>query len=191
MKKRNDRRGARFVSLSLILIIAVCACCSARGAGAPDESSALTPTVRDKQIAINFTRLLERRHVSGVKIDEALSERSFELFLKAIDPNKIYFNQSDADLFAERYAKTMGQQEAEKGAVTPAFGCIRSTCNASTNAARSPKTPDENKFDFTIDEELIREKTPAVSQDGGRSPRPDSAQAREVGDSVPGGSRAG
>lgn len=158
MKKRNDRRGARFVSLSLILIIAVCACCSARGAGAPDESSALTPTVRDKQIAINFTRLLERRHVSGVKIDEALSERSFELFLKAIDPNKIYFNQSDVDLFAERYAKTMGQQ-AEKGVVTPAFEMYQVYLQrVDERCAIAQKLLDENKFDFTIDEELIREK---------------------------------
>ena len=112
MTKINDKRSARYVSLSLILILAVSACCSACGAAAPDDGEALAPTTRDKQIATSFARLLEGRHVSKIKIDEAVSERSFELFLKAIDPTKLYFNQSDVELFAAQYAKTMALQGA-------------------------------------------------------------------------------
>ena len=119
MTKINDKRSARYVSLSLILILAVSACCSACGAAAPDDGEALAPTTRDKQIATSFARLLEGRHVSKIKIDEAVSERSFELFLKAIDPTKLYFNQSDVELFAAQYAKTMALQ-AKTGVVTPA-----------------------------------------------------------------------
>ena len=158
MTNNNDRRNARYVSLSLILILAVSACCSACGAAAPDEGEALVPTTRDKQIAINFTRMLEGRHVSKVKIDESISERGFELFLKAIDPTKLYFNQSDVDLFHEQYAKTMASQ-AKSGVVTPAFDMYRVYLQrVEERCAIADKLLDENKFDFTVDEELIRDK---------------------------------
>ena len=158
MTKINDKRSARYVSLSLILILAVSACCSACGAAAPDDGEALAPTTRDKQIATSFARLLEGRHVSKIKIDEAVSERSFELFLKAIDPTKLYFNQSDVELFAAQYAKTMALQ-AKTGVVTPAFDMYRVYLErVDERCAIADKLLEENQFDFTVDEELVRDK---------------------------------
>ena len=158
MTKCNDGRNARRVSLSLVLIIAVSAFCAACGAADPNEDGALVPTTRDKQIAINFTRLLETRHVSKLRIDETISQRGFELFLKAIDPTKLYFNQSDVDQFAARYAKTMAQQ-AEKGVVTPAFEMYNVYLQrVDERCALADKLLAENKFDFTVDEEFIRDK---------------------------------
>ena len=158
MTKCNDGRNARRVSLSLVLIIAVSAFCAACGAADPNEDGALVPTTRDKQIAINFTRLLETRHVSKLRIDETISQRGFELFLKAIDPTKLYFNQSDVDQFAARYAKTMAQQ-AEKGVVAPAFEMYNVYLQrVDERCALADKLLAENKFDFTVDEEFIRDK---------------------------------
>lgn len=158
MTKCNGERVARRVSLSLILVVVVSACCSACGAASSEVGEALAPTTRDKQIAINFTRLLETRHVSKMKIDETISERGFELFLKAVDPTKLYFNQSDVDLFAKQYAKTMGQQ-AKKGVVAPAFDMYKTYLErVDERCAIADKLLEENNFDFTVDEELVRDK---------------------------------
>ena len=158
MTCNNNGRNARFVSLSLILIFAVSACCSACGAAAPDEGEAFAPTQRDKQIAISFSRMLESRHVSKVRINETTSLRGFELFLKAIDPTKLYFNQSDVDRFAEDYSRTLAVQ-AKSGVVAPAFDMYRVYLErVDERCAIADKLLEENQFDFTVDEELVRDK---------------------------------
>ncbi len=89
---RNRRRLAGVLLMLFVVSgigLAVCA--------AP-----LTPSANDRQIALTVTSLLNREHLSKHKLNDEISERCFEMFLKTLDPMKIYFYQSDIDAFAAR-----------------------------------------------------------------------------------------
>lgn len=165
MTKCYDGRSARWASFSLVLILAISFCCAACGAAyetTNEDNTALVPTTRDKQIAINFTRLLKARHVSKMPLDEKISQRGFELFLKAIDPTKLYFNQQDVDEFTKEYATSIAQQ-ASKGVLTPAFVIYnRYLTRVDERCAIADELLAANKFDFTVDEEFLRDNDAAT-----------------------------
>ena len=165
MTKCYDGRRARWASFSLGLILAISSCCAACGAAyetTKEDNTALVPTTRDKQIAINFTRLLKARHVSKMPLDEKISQRGFELFLKAIDPTKLYFNQQDVDEFTKEYATSVAQQ-ASKGVLTPAFVIYnRYLKRVDERCAIADELLAANHFDFTVDEEFLRDNDAAT-----------------------------
>ncbi len=165
MTKCYDGRSARWASFSLVLILTISSCCAACGAAyetTNEDNTALVPTTRDKQIAINFTRLLKARHVSKMPLDEKISQRGFELFLKAIDPTKLYFNQQDVDEFTKEYATSIAQQ-ASKGVLTPAFVIYnRYLTRVDERCAIADELLAANKFDFTVDEEFLRDNDAAT-----------------------------
>ena len=135
--------------------------CNAAQTGQQTEApQALKQTVRDKNISINFCRMLEMRHVSRKKFDESISTRGFELYLKAIDPSKIYFMQSDVDEFDAAFARTMAQS-AKKGDLTPAYVIYNrflQRVDVDERCATARALLEKNEFDFTKDETFQRDK---------------------------------
>lgn len=70
--------------------------------GAPANSElvypqALKPAVQEAKAARLAAELLSRYHYKVVPLDDALSSRMFDQYLKALDPEKLYFLQSDID----------------------------------------------------------------------------------------------
>ncbi len=65
----------------------------------PDLSdlSALRPDSREAKAAHIAAELLARYHYRPLPIDEALSMRIFDQYLKKLDPQRRYFNQGDVD----------------------------------------------------------------------------------------------
>ena len=57
------------------------------------------PRPRDRQVAVLVTTLLESQHLSNHPLDEEIAKRTLDQFLKRLDPQKLYFNQSDVDQF--------------------------------------------------------------------------------------------
>ncbi|NUQ63056.1 MAG: carboxy terminal-processing peptidase [Pirellulales bacterium] len=86
----KNRRRLACVLLAVFLVsgigLAVCA-------------DPITPSAKDRQIALTVTSLLKREHLSKHKLDDEISERCFQMFLKSLDPMKLYFYQSDIDGF--------------------------------------------------------------------------------------------
>ena len=155
MTKIYAGKKFRLASLFLTLSLTLAVCGFAATTNEP--SAPLAPNARDRSIAINFTRLLEIRHVSKKKIDEGVSERGFELFLKAVDPTKIYLTRQDVDEFEAQFAKNCAL-EAKKGKLDAAFVVYnRFLQRVDERVALAQKMLDENNFDFTVDEEFIRE----------------------------------
>ncbi|MBP3557314.1 MAG: carboxy terminal-processing peptidase [Thermoguttaceae bacterium] len=150
--------GKKFRLASLLLIFSLTlAACGFAAPPANDSNAPLAPNARDRLIAINFTRLLEIRHVSKKKIDEGVSQRGFELFLKAVDPTKIYLTSQDVAEFEAQYAKDCALK-AKEGKLDAAFAVYnRFLQRVDERVALAQKTLDENNFDFTVDEEFIRE----------------------------------
>ena len=63
----------------------------------------LKPAVQEAKAAHLAAELLSRYHYKAIPLDDALSSKTFDQYLKSLDPEKIYFLQSDIDrLTADR-----------------------------------------------------------------------------------------
>ena len=62
--------------------------------------TALKPVVQEAKAAHLSAELLTRYHYQRVPLDDALSSRIFDQYVKALDPEKQYFLQSDIDRLA-------------------------------------------------------------------------------------------
>lgn len=60
----------------------------------------LKPAVQEAKAAHLAAELLSRYHYKAVPVDDALSSKAFDQFLRALDPEKIYFLQADIDRLA-------------------------------------------------------------------------------------------
>jgi carboxyl-terminal processing protease len=60
------------------------------------------PAGTEKQIALSVTTLLKSEHLSQRLLDREMSERFFNNFLNALDPQKLFFYQSDIDAFSRK-----------------------------------------------------------------------------------------
>ena len=66
------------------------------------EGSPTAPTARDKQVATAVAAFLSRAHLSRQgfeELDDEISERWINAYLKSLDPRKMYFLQADVDQF--------------------------------------------------------------------------------------------
>ena len=59
----------------------------------------LTPAVHEAKAARLAAELLTRFHYQAMPLDDALSSKIFDQYLKALDPERLYFLQSDLDGF--------------------------------------------------------------------------------------------
>lgn len=60
----------------------------------------LAPSAGDADIAQTFARVLQTTHYSRHKFDDEISARFFERYLEVLDPQRIYFLQSDLEEFS-------------------------------------------------------------------------------------------
>ncbi len=58
-----------------------------------------TPGTQERQVAIAVSSFLNRDHLSRHELDDEISERTLDMFLKTLDPMKRCFLQSDIDHF--------------------------------------------------------------------------------------------
>src|SRR5262245_28742311 len=59
------------------------------------------PSANDRQVA-RLVRSNLREHLSKHALDDEISRRALDLFLKYVDSQKLYFYQSDVDEFRQR-----------------------------------------------------------------------------------------
>jgi carboxyl-terminal processing protease len=92
------------VRLKKTLIWFVLAVTAATRVAAADSEAAfappLKPEAQEARAAHLSAELLTRYHYKTVPIDDALSAKVFDQYLKALDPEKLYFLQSDIDRLA-------------------------------------------------------------------------------------------
>ena len=75
---------------------------------ATPESSApplLMPLQEYSQAANLSAQILTRSHYKTMPLDDAMSEKIFDSYLKSLDPNKFFFVQADIDQFASERTK--------------------------------------------------------------------------------------
>ncbi|WP_367178088.1 carboxy terminal-processing peptidase [Undibacterium sp.] len=93
-------------SLLWISLVFAATTYAASPASSPDVLSAaeLKPLQQQAQAAAMTAQFLTRFHYKTVPLDDAMSEKIFDRYLKALDSEKLFFVQADIDKFA--YART-------------------------------------------------------------------------------------
>ncbi|CAN5348415.1 carboxy terminal-processing peptidase [soil metagenome] len=70
---------------------------------APPEAStlpALAPLPQHAEAASMAAQILTRYHYKATPLDDAMSEKIFDRYLKSLDPDRLFFIQSDVDQFS-------------------------------------------------------------------------------------------
>ncbi|QDV54551.1 Tail-specific protease precursor [Rosistilla oblonga] len=155
-----------------LLLSAFCAIIFAAPQISPCAAEDLVaPTKTDQNVAKIVAALLERRHVSRTGLNDELSARAMELFLKSLDPMKLYFYQSDVDEFA-RYNLTIDDM-VKGGNLDVAYVVFKRFLQRIDERVAVAEALLNEDFDFTTDESIV------VDPDAARYPTsPEEAKDR-------------
>jgi carboxyl-terminal processing protease len=110
------------------------------------------PSSADKQIAIVVTRMLQDEHLLRHPLDKEMAARWLKNFLKALDPRKMYFYQSDVDEFKQEQDKL--PETIRKGDVTFAYKVFQRYLQRVDERLKIAEELLAQPQDFTIDEDL-------------------------------------
>jgi carboxyl-terminal processing protease len=120
---------------------------------APVSADVIGPSARDRQIAITVAALLRREHLSKHELDDEISERCLETFLKSLDVAKVYFYQSDIDAFLTR--KHSLDDGVKRGDIQFAFTVFQTFLKRVDERIKLVDEFLAAEHDFTVDEEMI------------------------------------
>ena len=138
--------------MSLLLLASVCLV---------SQAAQLTkPSANDRHVALAVTSLLKHEHLLRHPLDAEMSNRCMKTFLQSLDPMKMYFYQSDYDIFA-KYKDRLADM-AQQGDISFAY-LVYNTFLARID--ERVKMVDEilaSHQDFTVDEELVTDKDAAT-----------------------------
>lgn len=113
------------------------------------------PTRVDRNIAIMVSALMDRRHLSEMEVNNEISHRALDMFVKNLDRMKLFFLQSDIDEFmADRDRLDDYVKEGDVRVAKKIFDRFLQRVNE--RVAIAQKLVDA-PHDFTIDEKMARD----------------------------------
>jgi carboxyl-terminal processing protease len=112
----------------------------------------VAPTASDRQVTLAITSLLRREHLSRHAVDDEISERCLKGFLKALDPMKVYFYQSDADEFDKQRHEL--DDMAKRGDVSFAYTVFKTFLKRIDERVKLVDEFLKTDQDFAVDEEM-------------------------------------
>ncbi|MDX1964155.1 MAG: carboxy terminal-processing peptidase [Pirellulales bacterium] len=119
----------------------------------PVAADPTAPGANDKYIARVVAKFLNDEHLTKHAVDDEMSQRCFQNFLRTLDPLKQYFLQSDVDEFAAK--KTDLDDMIRKGDVSFGFAVFqRFLQRVDERVAYAQQLLDQD-HDFTLEEELV------------------------------------
>ena len=65
-------------------------------------SEVTSPSANDRTVARLVASMMRRDHLTKHPLDDEISRRALDLFLKSLDSRKLYFYQSDVDEFNQK-----------------------------------------------------------------------------------------
>ena len=139
-------------------------------AGQPVWADLAAPTPEDRQVTLAVASLLRNGHLSEHALDDEISQRCFNSFLKSLDAMKLYFYQSDIDGFRQ-YEKELDDR-IKRGDVSFAYTVYNTFLQRVDERLKTIEELIDMDHDFTVDEEVI------IDPEIATYPR-DEAEARE------------
>jgi carboxyl-terminal processing protease len=148
---RSERVSAlsRFLRIGVLGVLGV-------ALGAADVCARPTqPSATDRQITFAVATLMEKMHLSTQRLDDQISERCLETFVKELDPLKLFFYQSDIDEFKRN--KTLLDDAFKRGDIRFAYDVFARFLARVDERVQVAHAALDQQHDFTVDEEMIRD----------------------------------
>lgn len=114
------------------------------------------PVARDKYITMTVTALMKREHISKRSIDEEMSQRTLDNMLKMLDPQKVYFYQSDVDALRAQQSR-LGEM-FRSGEIKIAYVIFKTFLARVDERVAMIQELLHMPVDFTVDEELVTDR---------------------------------
>jgi carboxyl-terminal processing protease len=154
MKRLNHPRARHFSFVALLVLVA-----TAAGSGLALRSSTAwalpgPATAEERQIVLAVSMLMQQ-HLSGHALDDEISQRCVDTFLKSLDPLKLYFYQSDVDQFLTQ--RDQLDNRFRKGDIRFAQDVFALYVQRLDERIDMALAELDKQHDFSIDEEMIRE----------------------------------
>jgi carboxyl-terminal processing protease len=111
------------------------------------------PQASDRQVTRVVTRLMSREHLSKHPLDDAMSRRGLDSFIKTLDPMKVYFYQSDIDDFKKHENELDDMVNA--GDISLAYTIFKRFLERIDERVATIDELLKKKPDFTVEEEMI------------------------------------
>lgn len=103
------------------------------------------------KVAISVARLLEQGHYSRQKLNNEMSEKVLDLYLSDLDPNRLFFTESDVETFQSKYG-TQLDDSILSGNLDPARDIFSVYKERVTDRVASNKKLADKEFAFDTDE---------------------------------------
>jgi carboxyl-terminal processing protease len=113
------------------------------------------PSAADRQITFAVATLMERTHLTGQMLDDTISERCLDTFVKELDPLKLFFYQSDIDEFKRR--KTLLDDAFKRGDIRFAYEVFDRFLTRVDERVELAVEQLDKPHDFSVDEAMIRD----------------------------------
>lgn len=110
----------------------------------------------DRQVSKLVKLLMDRQHLSNRELDDTISRRAFDLFVKSLDPMKVYFDQKDVDSLGQY--RDILDDEMRNGRYTVAFKIFKRYLERVDQRVDLAMKLLDSDFDFTVDEEMITDR---------------------------------
>lgn len=111
------------------------------------------PQANDRQVTRVVSALMLNQHLTKHAIDDEIAERGLKLYLKSLDPMKIYFLQSDIDEFKK--SENQLDDQLKNGDISFAYVVFNRLVERIDERVKFADEYIEAEHDFTLDEELI------------------------------------
>jgi carboxyl-terminal processing protease len=113
----------------------------------------LKPGEQDALVARFVSRLLPRRHISGRPVDDQVSSRALDTYLKMLDPVKLYFMQSDISEF-EKYRNQIDDLVI-RGELSPAYAIFTRYLQRVNERVQVAQALIGQDLDFTKEDSIV------------------------------------
>lgn len=111
------------------------------------------PSEQDRTVARLIAMLMPRNHISTQGLNDTISERALELFLKSLDPMKLYFYQQDVDEFLT--SSTSIDDMVRKGDLSLGYKIFRRFLDRVDERVSTAQELLGTEFDFAKDESIV------------------------------------
>ncbi|MDG2224081.1 MAG: carboxy terminal-processing peptidase [Rubripirellula sp.] len=118
------------------------------------------PRKEDQVVARLIAMLMPRNHISGEKLNDTISKRALELFVKSLDPMKLYFYQSDIDEFSK--SETRIDDMLMNGDLSLGYDIFRRFIRRVDERVAVAQELLDGEFDFSKDETIVVDPDSAV-----------------------------
>jgi carboxyl-terminal processing protease len=119
--------------------------------GAPG-ANVTGPQPVDRQVTVAVTSLLKKEHLSRHPIDNDISRRWLKMYLKTLDPMKVYFTQEDVDAFSKKQDEL--DDLAKRGDIAFGHQVFQVFLQRIDERVKLVDELLHEKHDFTVDEDM-------------------------------------